>query len=187
VVEYSDRSDETETTGYSRDALESAYGEVSIELDTFAVSEEKYERMRESKARDAIGGARVLLGRSENGSETLLVSNRGDAGWDIPGGAREPGELPETTARREVREEVGLDVELRDALQAYDWGFVPESGEAERVAGLWVHFEGVARGDDTAVTVQEEELEAARWFDAQPDRVDPPVESIVSAFFASAE
>lgn len=185
MVEYSDHSGEPAATDYSRDTLESVYGEIHVERDTFSVSEDKYERMRNAKAQDAIGGARVLLGRSDTGDETLLVSNRGETGWDIPGGGREPGERPETTARREVREEVGLDVALRDVLQVYDWGFVPESRGAKRVSGLWIHFEGVVRGDDTTVTVQEDELDAARWFDAPPDRVDPPVESIVSDFFVS--
>lgn len=171
---------ETLMTAYDRDALEAAYGELPVQRDTFTVSREKYERMRADAAADAIGGARVLISLGD-GEQTLLVSNRGEAGWDIPGGAREPGEVPEETARREVREEVGLPVDLGDVLQAFDWGFVPETGDGDRVGGLWVHFAGVV--GDGHVTVQDEELEDARWFASPPEKIDPPAAPIVQAFF----
>lgn len=41
----------------------------------------------------------------------LLLLKRSDNGcWGQPGGAVEPGEIVETAARREVREETGLEV-----------------------------------------------------------------------------
>lgn len=39
-----------------------------------------------------------------------------DLGWTLPGGGMEPNETPEETARREMREEAGLDVELSGLL-----------------------------------------------------------------------
>jgi 8-oxo-dGTP pyrophosphatase MutT (NUDIX family) len=182
VDEHNSQSPET-TTAYRRDALLDTYGQIDIERDTFTVQAEKYERMQTAKENDAIGGARVLLEHPEE-SETLLVSNRGEEGWDIPGGAREPGETPEETASREVVEEVGLPVNLGEPLQMFDWGFGPESGDCERVGGLWIHFEGVVASDDTTITVQEVELLEAEWFDTPPANVDPPAEPIVEASFS---
>lgn len=167
------------TTGYGRDALESEYGLLPVYQDTFTVSRKKYERMQADADVDAIGGARVLVTLGD-GNRTLLVLNEGETGWDIPGGAREPSEAPEETARREVREEVGLSVILGDVLQVFDWGFIPHSGDGTRVGGLWVHFTGVV--GDSQVTVQDEELEAARWFTSPPDVIDPPAAPIVRAF-----
>jgi len=43
----------------------------------------------------------------ENKKLLLADLNRG---WDIPGGHMDPGETPEDTARRETREETGVDV-----------------------------------------------------------------------------
>lgn len=167
------------TTAYDRDALEAEYGELPVYQDTFTVSRKKYERMQANADVDAIGGARVLVSLG-GGKQTLLVSNHGEAGWDIPGGAREPGEVPEETARREVREEVGLSVDLGEVLQVFDWGFLPDSGDGTRVRGLWVHFTGVV--GDSQVTVQDDELETARWFTSPPKLIDLPAAPIVRAF-----
>jgi 8-oxo-dGTP diphosphatase len=54
----------------------------------------------------------------------------GRSGWTLPGGGMEPGELPEQTTVREVREETGYDVEL-DGLLGIDVDYVPE---AERIS-----------------------------------------------------
>ena len=52
-------------------------------------------------------GAGVLLLRGDQ----VLLQRREDNGlWGIPGGSLEPGESLEEAARREVREEVGLEV-----------------------------------------------------------------------------
>jgi len=167
------------STAYDRDALEEAYGPLAVHRDTFTVSDEKYGRMQTDATADAIGGARVLVSRGD-GDQTLLVSNRGEDGWDVPGGAREPGETPEETARREIREEIGLSVDLCSVFQAYDWGFVPESETGDRIGGLWVYFGGVVGDGD--MTVQDAELTDAQWFTSPPETVDRPAAPIVRAF-----
>lgn len=41
----------------------------------------------------------------------LLIRNRDDGRWAVPGGCVEPNESPEEAVRREMREETGLEVE----------------------------------------------------------------------------
>ncbi|MFE5325100.1 NUDIX domain-containing protein [Embleya sp. NPDC056575] len=66
-----------------------------------------------------IGSAGAILHASED--RILLVEPRyGDGHWEIPGGAMEHGEFPWDTARREVREELGLDLHP-GRLLVVDW------------------------------------------------------------------
>jgi 8-oxo-dGTP diphosphatase len=53
---------------------------------------------------------------------TLLSGRRTDppelaGGWELPGGKVEPGERPEDALRREIREELGVEIELGDVVQ----------------------------------------------------------------------
>lgn len=50
--------------------------------------------------------------RVEHDGQVLLVETEYRRGWGYPGGLVDRNELPDAGARREVREEVGLEVEL---------------------------------------------------------------------------
>ncbi|MFJ4409490.1 NUDIX domain-containing protein [Streptomyces sp. NPDC088910] len=67
--------------------------------------------------------ADVLL-RDEEG-RVLLVKPTYKPGWDLPGGMAEANEAPDDAARRELKEEFGLDVTLHGLL-VVDW--VPPHG-----------------------------------------------------------
>ncbi|MBC3987785.1 NUDIX hydrolase [Streptomyces sp. AC563] len=62
--------------------------------------------------------ADVLLRDAEE--RVLLVNPTYKPGWDLPGGMAEANEPPEETARRELREELGLDITLYGLL-VVDW------------------------------------------------------------------
>ena len=52
--------------------------------------------------------------------EILLVRERDDGGWTIPGGWADVGEAPSAMAVREVKEESGFDVVVRKLVAIYD-------------------------------------------------------------------
>lgn len=69
----------------------------------------------------------------ENGRGQILLAQRPCgktlAGfWEFPGGKIEDGESPETALKRELREELNLEVALKRSLgvfpHTYDWGMV---------------------------------------------------------------
>ncbi|GAB2571779.1 NUDIX hydrolase [Streptomyces capparidis] len=84
----------------------------------------------------SIAGAGVLF-HDEAGRVLLVKPAYREGTWEVPGGAMEAGEFPWETARREVKEE--LDLELgRGRLLGVDW--VP--GRAERLPLVVFVFDG---------------------------------------------
>lgn len=86
----------------------------------------------------------------------LLVRPTYKPTWDLPGGVVERDESPGTAARRELAEEVGLEVRPGDLLCA-DW-IGPSGGVTEVLALL---FDGGVVSDGTSVSIDPEQAEIA--------------------------
>ncbi len=56
---------------------------------------------------------------TDSDGRILLIRRRDNDLWALPGGGMDLGESIEDTARREVREETGLDVEVTDLIGIY--------------------------------------------------------------------
>ncbi|MFI1104970.1 NUDIX domain-containing protein [Streptomyces melanogenes] len=95
-----------------------------------------------------------VIVRDPNGN-VLLVKPTYKAGWDLPGGMAEDNEAPDDAARRELKEELGLDLPLRSLL-VVDW--VPPHGPwDDQIAFI---FDGGTLDHDRAgaLSPQDEEL-----------------------------
>jgi diadenosine tetraphosphate (Ap4A) HIT family hydrolase/8-oxo-dGTP pyrophosphatase MutT (NUDIX family) len=104
----------------------------------------------------AMGAATVIV---DSARQLLLVKHSyGRLNWEIPGGISEPGESAEETARREVREEMGVEIAL-EAMTGVYWepGWRGTGGH---------HFVFRARLSDGAVPTRADPREIADlgWF-----------------------
>lgn len=112
---------------------------------------------------------------NENG-EVLLLNHilRPVAGWGVPGGFMETGEQPETTFRREIKEETGI--EVRDVT-------------IYRARTIRRHIELIflAKGVGTA-EVRSKEITELGWFavDAMPTEMSLDQQFLIKNALASS-
>jgi 8-oxo-dGTP pyrophosphatase MutT (NUDIX family) len=148
--------------------------------------------------------ARVILIR--DGRLILIQRVRTDQTYYVfPGGRMEPGESPEQTAIREVREEVGLDVALErkvaevylsniGSLQHYFLGYVLGGnfgmGDGPEMLGLYPPQRGLYRPIEMDLTrVLQEDVRSRRvcqlvvdcWQTGWPQTVQYYVETLTNA------
>ena len=116
--------------------------------------------------------------------ERLLMQRRAHTGaWHVPGGYMELGEKIEKTARRELREETGLEARNLTLLGVFSgpgfhW-FAPNGDEIYNVTVAFVahEFEGRLQADG-------EEGVEVKWIalNALPETLGPPAEPVIEFF-----
>jgi 8-oxo-dGTP pyrophosphatase MutT (NUDIX family) len=113
--------------------------------------------------RQQVSAGGVAFRRGEHGVEVALIRPRGTERWQLPKGIVDPGELPEVTARREVREEAGVDGDVVGPIETIEYWYVGTERDGTRVRfHKAVHFFLVAyRAGD--VGDHDNEVAAARW------------------------
>lgn len=101
-------------------------------------------------------GAGVLI--TDDAGRVLLLETTYKDNWEIPGGVCEAGESPRDAAKREVLEEIGIDIEL-GSLLVFDHRSEPEpKGDAI----MMVYDAGVI-SDASSVKIDPEEIKAAQF------------------------
>ncbi|BEL07132.1 hypothetical protein Q0Z83_053230 [Actinoplanes sichuanensis] len=101
-------------------------------------------------------GAGVLFG--DGRGRVLLVEPSYKPDWEVPGGCVEADESPRAAAQREIREELGLSVDVGRVL-VVDW-IGPRDGRTE---GLMLIFDGGTVADGDAIRLPADELRGWAW------------------------
>lgn len=101
-------------------------------------------------------GAGLLI--TNPAGDVLLLETTYKQAWEIPGGACEGGEHPRETARREVREELGLDLGIGPLL-VFDHRSEPEpKGDA-----IMLVYDGGTMADPASIVVDGSEIASFRF------------------------
>lgn len=98
----------------------------------------------------------LVYRKKQNGIELLLLKHRFGGHWSFPKGHVEHGETEFQTALREVKEETGLDVSLREGFRQ-SVEYFPKPNIKKEV----VYFLGYAENDN--VEKQDEEISEICW------------------------
>ena len=126
-----------------------------------------------------VGAATLIVDEQDH----LLLMKRSDSGcWGPPGGAVEPGEFVETAARREVREETGLEL---GEMMLFGVFSGPELfyryPNGDEVHNVTIVYQAQYAGGE--VRLNEEHTEW-RWFAAAdiPDDLSPPIRPVIEKY-----
>lgn len=118
-----------------------------------------------NKTVNVVAGAIVSAGR-------LFATQRGYgdwAGWwEFPGGKIEPGEAPEEALRRELREELALEVKVGEEVARVEYDY-PKFHLSMRLFLCIPEGEPTLREHSAARWLSKDELGAVRWLPADKD------------------
>ena len=96
--------------------------------------------------------------------EVALISVGDENRWQLPKGIVDKGEATEAAARREVREEAGIDAEMIDRIDRVEyWYFSKEQNQRVRYHKYVYFF--LLRYKSGDVKDHDSEVNEARWFD----------------------
>ena len=122
---------------------------------------------------DQISAGGVAFRWKDSEPEIVIVSVKPKLRWQLPKGIVDPGESPQVTAVREVREEAGIDAELLKLIETIEyWYRSVKAGKPVRYH-KFVHFY-LMKYKSGNVSDHDHEVEEARWisFDEALDMLD---------------
>jgi 8-oxo-dGTP pyrophosphatase MutT (NUDIX family) len=113
--------------------------------------------------RPQVSAGGVAFRRVGGSVQIALITPRGAQRWQLPKGLVDAGETPAATARREVREEAGVDGDVIAPLDTIEYWYVGADPDGTRVRfRKAVHFFLIEfRSGD--VSDHDHEVEEARW------------------------
>jgi 8-oxo-dGTP diphosphatase len=111
---------------------------------------------------DQVSAGGVAFRTGPSGTEVALISVGKEARWQLPKGLVDPGETPEVTALREVREEAGIETELVERIDTIEYWYVGDRRGQRVRFHKFVHF-FLLRYQAGQVSDHDHEVNEARW------------------------
>jgi 8-oxo-dGTP pyrophosphatase MutT (NUDIX family) len=111
---------------------------------------------------DQISAGGVTFRWRDSEPEIAIVSVRPKLRWQLPKGIVDPGESPQVTAIREVREEAGIETELIRLIETIEYWYRGEKYGKPVRYHKFVHFY-LLQYKSGNVADHDHEVEEARW------------------------
>jgi 8-oxo-dGTP pyrophosphatase MutT (NUDIX family) len=121
----------------------------------------------------------------ERDGKVLVVLPPSEAIWDLPGGRLHAGEAPLAGLRREIAEELGVDIEVHKAFFADMW--MPSHIEPDK-ARYFVAFACSLTNPAASFIFEKEEIADAKWIGKEELDTVPLYEickSALNVYFAN--
>jgi 8-oxo-dGTP pyrophosphatase MutT (NUDIX family) len=112
--------------------------------------------------KDQISAGGVAFRRAGDGIQIAIVSVKPSLRWQLPKGIVDPGETPEFTAVREVREEAGIDTELVRLIETIEYWYQREQYGKRIRYHKFVHFY-LLQYQSGDVANHDHEIKESRW------------------------
>jgi 8-oxo-dGTP pyrophosphatase MutT (NUDIX family) len=111
---------------------------------------------------DQVSAGGVAFRQGDAGVEVALIAVGQPPRWQLPKGIVDPGEDPESTALREVREETGITTEMVAPIDTIEYWYVGSRGKQRVRFHKFVHFFLLAY-QAGEVSDHDREVNEARW------------------------
>jgi 8-oxo-dGTP pyrophosphatase MutT (NUDIX family) len=111
---------------------------------------------------DQVSAGGVAFRRGKKKLEMVIVSVKPSLRWQLPKGIVDPGETPEVTAVREVREEAGVTTELLELIDTVEYWYQRVQYGRRIRFHKFVHFY-LLQHVDGSVKDHDHEIAEARW------------------------
>jgi 8-oxo-dGTP pyrophosphatase MutT (NUDIX family) len=111
---------------------------------------------------DQVSAGGVAFRQDDAGVEVALIATGQPSRWQLPKGIVDPGESPEDTALREVREEAGITTEMVAPIHIIEYWYVGSRGKQRVRFHKFVHFFLLAYCTGE-VSEHDHEVSEARW------------------------
>lgn len=115
------------------------------------------------KVERPVSAGGVVYRTKGQGLQILLCGWGTPSSWVLPKGTPDPGESLEQTALREVQEETGLEVVIRDYVDRTQYWFTGDSGRVRYHKTVHFYLMTPVGG---ALSLHDPEFETVQWFSA---------------------